>query len=51
MTNLVEMLSNAGYEKTQRVMVPGEFSQRGDIVDIYPLDAAQPLRLEFFGMK
>ncbi|HFV0323315.1 TPA: transcription-repair coupling factor, partial [Streptococcus agalactiae] len=35
--------------KTQRVMVPGEFSQRGDIVDIYPLDAAQPLRLEFFG--
>lgn len=49
MTSLLEILASAGYEKTQRVMVPGEFSQRGDIVDIYPLDAAQPLRLEFFG--
>ncbi|HGI1199268.1 TPA: transcription-repair coupling factor, partial [Streptococcus pyogenes] len=43
MTSLLEILASAGYEKTQRVMVPGEFSQRGDIVDIYPLDAAQPL--------
>jgi len=43
------MLSAAGYEKTQRVMTPGEFSIRGDIVDLYPLDAANPVRLEFFG--
>ena len=49
MENLLGILASAGYEKTQRVMMPGEFSHRGDIVDIYPLDAAQPLRLEFFG--
>ena len=47
--NLLTMLSAAGYEKTQRVMTPGEFSIRGDIVDLYPLDAANPVRLEFFG--
>lgn len=49
LSNLTELLSNAGYEQTQRVMTPGEFSQRGDIVDIYPLDAENPVRLEFFG--
>ena len=49
LSNLVNLLSNAGYEKTQRVMTPGEFSMRGDIVDIYPLDAENPVRLEFFG--
>ncbi len=49
LSNLTELLSNAGYERTQRVMTPGEFSQRGDIVDIYPLDAENPVRLEFFG--
>ena len=34
LSNLVNLLSKAGYEKTQRVMTPGEFSMRGDIVDI-----------------
>lgn len=49
LTNLIEMLVNAGYEQTQRVMTPGEFSHRGDIIDVYPLDAENPVRLEFFG--
>ncbi|MFC4651654.1 transcription-repair coupling factor [Lactococcus nasutitermitis] len=48
LSNLLELLTNAGYERTQRVMTPGEFSQRGDIVDLYPLDAENPVRLEFF---
>ncbi|WEV60685.1 transcription-repair coupling factor [Streptococcaceae bacterium ESL0729] len=46
---LVSLLSHIGYDKTQRVMAPGEFSQRGDILDIYPLDADYPVRIEFFG--
>lgn len=46
---LTTLLTNAGYEQTQRVMTPGEFSRRGDIFDIYPLDAENPVRLEFFG--
>lgn len=29
-------------------MTPGEFSQRGDILDVYPLDAENPIRVEFF---
>lgn len=30
-------------------MNPGEFSRRGDIVDIYEITADYPYRLEFFG--
>jgi Transcription-repair coupling factor (superfamily II helicase) len=28
---------------------PGEFAIRGDILDIYPLDRENPVRIEFFG--
>jgi transcription-repair coupling factor (superfamily II helicase) len=45
---LVNQLSTIGFDKTQRVMSPGEFSKRGDILDIYPLDAENPVRVEFF---
>ncbi len=46
---LINQFSTIGFEKTQRVMSPGEFSKRGDILDIYPLDAENPVRIEFFG--
>ncbi|MFV0556066.1 MAG: transcription-repair coupling factor [Lactovum sp.] len=46
---LKTFLVNLGFESVQRVMTPGEFSYRGDIVDIYPLDSEYPIRLEFFG--
>jgi transcription-repair coupling factor (superfamily II helicase) len=38
-----------GYTKVQRVMSPGEFANRGDIIDIYPIDSENAIRLEFFG--
>ena len=31
------------------VEVAGEFALRGGILDVFPLDAAEPVRLEFFG--
>ncbi|MDX2086108.1 MAG: transcription-repair coupling factor, partial [Candidatus Melainabacteria bacterium] len=37
-----------GYSSTSLVLEPGEFSRRGDIVDIYPVNAP-PVRLSFFG--
>lgn len=42
---LVEM----GYRREKLVVNPGEFAIRGDIVDIYPLNFADPIRAEFFG--
>src|SRR5690606_35404283 len=38
-----------GYEPTQVVVEPGTFSRRGGIVDVYPLAADGPARIEFFG--
>jgi transcription-repair coupling factor (superfamily II helicase) len=37
-----------GYLRTSLIVEPGEFSSRGDIFDIYPINGV-PLRIEFFG--
>jgi len=38
----------AELRKVPVILAPGEVSLRGDVLDIYPLGAAQALRLEFF---
>ncbi len=38
-----------GYKRMPMVTNPGEFSLRGDILDIFPPGYENPLRLEFFG--
>lgn len=38
-----------GYKRVDAVELPGEFSRRGGILDIFSLDADDPVRLEFFG--
>ncbi|WP_101847136.1 transcription-repair coupling factor [Halobacillus sp. Marseille-P3879] len=37
-----------GYERTEMVASPGEFSLRGGIIDIYPLTSEYPYRIELF---
>ncbi len=46
---LTEWLTQAGYRRESIVARPGEFARRGDILDIYPLDQENPIRIEFFG--
>lgn len=46
---VVKVLSNVGYKKVSQALNPGEFSRRGDILDIYEVTADYPYRLEFFG--
>jgi transcription-repair coupling factor (superfamily II helicase) len=48
-TELAGWLIGSGYKRVEAVEYPGEFSRRGGIVDIFPPDAADPVRLEFFG--
>ncbi|GEO77982.1 transcription-repair coupling factor [Companilactobacillus mindensis DSM 14500] len=38
-----------GYVKDKLVAKPGDFAIRGDIVDIYPLNVDNPIRIDFFG--
>ncbi|WEV41132.1 transcription-repair coupling factor [Lactobacillus sp. ESL0681] len=49
LTNLTNWLVNSGYIRENLVAKPGEFALRGDILDIYPLDQENPIRMEFFG--
>ena len=45
----VEDLSSVGYERTVRVESRGEFAVRGGIVDVFPAQNGEPVRLDFFG--
>ncbi|MCL4298295.1 MAG: transcription-repair coupling factor [Anaerolineae bacterium] len=38
-----------GYQPEEVVEVPGSFSRRGGILDIFPPSAAMPIRVELFG--
>lgn len=45
-TRLIEALAQAGLSRMSLVASPGEYSLRGDILDIYPWAAEHPLRVE-----
>ena len=42
-------LIRGGYQSVDLVEIKGEFARRGDILDVYPLTADVPVRIEFFG--
>ena len=46
---LMERLLRAGYEPVSVVEDAGTFSHRGSIIDVFPPDRPQPLRIDFFG--
>ena len=46
---LATWLVEQGFRRSEAVEVPGEFSRRGGIIDIFSPDAEAPYRLEFFG--
>jgi transcription-repair coupling factor (superfamily II helicase) len=47
--DIAAMLMHGGYQNVELVEVKGEFARRGDILDVYPLTADAPVRIEFFG--
>ena len=50
-SQFLRKLDEMGYERVFVVREPGEFSQRGGIVDIFPINAMQSVRLDFLGNK
>ncbi len=42
-------LAKLGYAKVATVETEGQWSQRGDIIDVFPVAAELPVRLELFG--
>jgi transcription-repair coupling factor (superfamily II helicase) len=47
--DLLQHLESIGYEKREPVEMEGEYSLRGGILDIFPVESSKPVRLEFFG--
>ncbi|HLK19441.1 MAG TPA: transcription-repair coupling factor [Bryobacteraceae bacterium] len=47
--DLLAHLESIGYEKRDPVEMVGEYSLRGGILDIFPAEASQPIRIELFG--
>lgn len=45
---LLQQLVKLGYERNDQVEMAGEFSVRGGIVDVFPLNSQEPYRIEFF---
>jgi transcription-repair coupling factor (superfamily II helicase) len=46
---LATLLATAGYHRTDRVEARGEFAVRGGIVDVFPAQSTQPVRIDFWG--
>ena len=49
MKSLLEWLVEQGFHATSAVELPGEFSNRGGILDVFAPDGYDPVRIEFFG--
>ncbi len=46
---ILRKLDEMGYEKVFSVSDPGEFSQKGGIIEVFPINTANALRLDFLG--
>lgn len=47
-SKLCSYLTRCGYKNAEMVDAPGQFSQRGGILDVYPPGLDNPVRIEFF---
>ena len=45
---LERLLRDAGYKKEELISADGQFSKRGDIVDVFPVGEKNPYRIDFF---
>lgn len=50
-SQFLRKLDEMGYEKVLQVSEPGEFAQRGGVIDVFPTNLNSAIRLEFFGNK
>lgn len=47
-SQVVEKLVKAGYERTEQVDTLGQLAVRGDILDVFPINGKDPVRIEWF---
>lgn len=47
-SQVVEKLVKSGYERTEQVDTLGQLAVRGDILDVFPINGKDPVRIEWF---
>jgi transcription-repair coupling factor (superfamily II helicase) len=50
-SQLLRKIDEMGYERVFKVSEPGEFSQRGGIIEIFPINLRNAVRLDFLGSE
>ena len=48
-TDLISNLVMMGYDRVDTVISQGTFTVRGDIIDVFPINQENPIRIDFFG--
>ena len=48
---LIQKLADLGYQTREAVEINGDIAWRGNVVDIFPINSACPVRLEFEGRR
>jgi len=51
LSSFLRKLDELGYERVWQVTEPGEFSQRGGIIEVFPINLNFAIRLEFLGNR
>lgn len=51
LSQFLRKLDEMGYEKVLETDEPGEFSQRGGIIDVFPVNLNYAVRIDFLGNK
>ena len=46
---LIKLLVSLGYSRSETVDAKSTFAVRGDVVDVFPIDLENPIRIDFFG--
>src|SRR6202035_5649877 len=46
---LLRWMVEQGFERVPAIEIPGEFCMHGGILDLFPADAEDPIRIELFG--
>ncbi len=49
LSQILRKLDEMGYEKVFTISDPGEFSQKGGVIDIFPINFKNAIRLDFLG--
>ncbi len=49
LSRFLRKLDEMGYERVFKISDPGEFSQRGGIIDVFPINTLYSIRIDFLG--